>query len=270
MAQLPVEEALLREPNLWSPQKKPVGPVRVDWSLHVTSELVVCSYLEKQTYVGNITNFADHNNPAVISGTATTVNPYGFDAKGSYATIHPSGRTFGLDDIKYTKDDVVAPTDDITVISSMAPLSSFNGWSNQHGFFHLGVGSDSVRLSYTSTTNLQGTYIDSSPVAGHDINLTIPTIGLEVFATASLRKKGNELQIFYLDDNNAFLSSGVTTGGSGDMRDDGNGNHMSPHNAAEPNKGHEYWRYLFVWKRSLSDSEIISIMRDPYQFLIPA
>ena len=33
------EEILLREPNLWTPGKKPIGPVTIDWSHPLTNGL---------------------------------------------------------------------------------------------------------------------------------------------------------------------------------------------------------------------------------------
>ena len=38
----PVEEVLLREPNLWMPHKKPVGSVKLDWNNPFTKDLEIC------------------------------------------------------------------------------------------------------------------------------------------------------------------------------------------------------------------------------------
>ena len=65
MAKVIVEEALLREPNLWVPHKKPVGKVRVDYANSISDGLVAFTLLESLTpWIYGMERFAFGHNLA--------------------------------------------------------------------------------------------------------------------------------------------------------------------------------------------------------------
>ena len=260
-----VDEVMLREPNLLIPGKKPVGPVKIDWDHPIAQGLVVFSLFNERKRSGSLLNLADETNPGVISGTAAAVNPYQESLFGVRLKFHPSGLT-GIDELFYEKDNVIANTDDLTMISK-GIVDSISG--DQASFGWRGLGGDSFRLLQSGSTTFTATYIDSSPVAGHNASITTATVSQGSTVTACGRKKGNLLRVFHRLEEGNINTSSDTTGGSGNMRDDGNGNHITPSNSSN-SKGNNAIYYFSAWNRGLSDAEVRSFMIDPYQILIPA
>jgi hypothetical protein len=260
-----VEKSQLREPNLLIPGKKPIGPVKIDWSNPIAQGLVVFSIFNERKWTGSLLNLADGTNPGVISGTAAAVNPYTESFFGVRLKFHPSGNT-GIDELFYEKDNVIANTDDVTMISK-GVVESNSG--DQASFGWRGLGGDSFRLIQSDNSTFTAAYIDSSPVAQHSASITTATVSDGSTVTTCGRKKGNLLRAFHRLEDGKINTSSDTTGGSGNMRDDGNGNHITPSNAVNT-KGNNAFYYFAAWNRALSDAEVTSVMLDPYQFLVPA
>jgi len=264
----PIEAALLREPNLWVPDKKPVGPVKVDWDNPITAGLVVCVLPRSSDRYLTYTNYADPGNPATVGGTAPTIDPIGVGNGGEYVLCHPQGGINGVDSLYCKQKEAVANTDDMTGIEIKRLLTTSPG--NTSGIWR-GVGGDSFRIASTSTTNLRVSYIDNVPTQ-YNADLTINTLtSTNKIHFWGGRKKGNAVHAYALDDSVFKKSTGIIFLGTSTFRDDGAVNQISfvgDTNTAWTLHG---WIYAsFVWKRALSDSEIESVFRDPYQFLIPA
>ena len=75
MPSYPVEEALLREPNLWVPGKKPVGSVKIDWSNELAPRLGVWLLGDNATVIRSL---VDHEqNPIQGVGRGIDVGKNG-------------------------------------------------------------------------------------------------------------------------------------------------------------------------------------------------
>ena len=261
-----VDEGMLREPNLLIPGRKPVGSVKIDWRHPSSGGLVAYIMPRSKDGLGKFPNYANHSIPGVAEGTAPTSNPFRTAIEGESIECHPSGGTFGVDYIT-VDGSVIGNSDDCTMISVTRP-NTFT--SPNEGNIYRGVGNDSLRSTITST-NFYFSYVDSSPLAGHDTNLTLPSIALGDYIPVAGRKDSNVVQGFALV-NNSFLSSATAGGtGSGTMRDDGSGNKIRLNGGSNINNtGHINVIVSMVFRRALSDSEIESLLRDPYQFIVPA
>lgn len=272
MARVHIEEALLREPNLWVPDSKPIGRVKIDWTHPITKGLVV--YFLPQSHSTNryvsFVNLAREGNPIAVGGTAPSAD-YVVVYKGKEACqCHPSGGSNGIDHL--TIDNGANAPELISNSSDMAAISCgiLQGTTvSASRTIWRGNGGDSFRLGWTSSSNFNCSYIDSSPVAQHDSSITTTTIAAGDSYVQAGTKNGNVVKAYLLH-NGVYKEGSPTTGGSGTMRDDGSNNRLSLVGTTNT-VTHAGWKYVdMIWDRALSGGEMQSIMRDPYQFLIPA
>ena len=249
MANYPVEETLLREPNLWVPRKKPVGRVKIDWTHPLTRGLAFYMLHSKvngryRDLTGRIpvpfTPF-DSTEPPLVIGK------YGEALDCSSGHLVSDG-WFGLTEQTFAMA-VQGIHYDSTPGSEMVFSARESGLSNSR-LYTFPVGTDIrhyVGNDYdTGLPITVGEYTTLAPGRGsltsgnHRIGYTNGVGGVVgTFSSSS-----------GVDD---FLAIGATAGATG-------GNNCT---------GKIYWTGLWL-SRYLTPVEHMQLHLDPYQFLIPA
>jgi len=254
MAQVIVDEALLREPNLWVPRKKPIGPVKVDTSHPLAKGLHECWLPPSlQGLMGNISG-EWINAPITTAGSA---NGLGAVSTGGLST-HTSSAQGPISVLGNHAGNL--RNRDFSVMSLCIP-----GAMAQHGvLFCFGSQTFSMRLNSTFTLSL----LDANQF---DVATTSNTTsqGTPTFCGVSVDPSGN--YIVYM--NGTVGASGTTTRNFTDYYLEA---WLSLNCEVYANKLQFYWEFggsLFFtafWHRTLSSADFDELYRDPYQFLIPA
>ena len=253
-----VDEVMLREPNLLVPRKKPVGPVKIDWSLPITNGLKTCAIA---TSVGAID---------IVSGQIATNNTSGITkeieagkgivlenaASTDYSTFTdknmcPQG-TGGYTIIADIRKN--GTNNDITYICGQRVTGGTKSWAITAG------GNERLRFRDHNGSAFVANYLIVGKSGSIDdwVNDVFFTIGIKFSGTG-----GDDIS-FYHD---GILSDTYTTANGSNFDNSlsflgsytGSGSCLSDVN------------YVYIWQdRELTDAEHASIAADPYQFLIPA
>ena len=257
-------------PELFEYGIKPADNVVVDWENKAARGLVGCFFPTSNTSPNSIHDLAGGTIDAL--GPLPTGIPYIVTNKGITIECHPSSSASRYRDFNLvTASGKLKNTDSVTVIDICLPqnIQETNGQQFWRG--DKTSSNDSCRMGFVNATTLRSSYIDTTPLAQHDATLTLNTVTINDYLPMCFRKNGNLLSTHALQDG-VFKSSSETTGGSGTMRDDAtNGNPIAIAGwGSIAYVGHKQTLGFFVFNVGLSDGMIESIMRNPYQFLIPA
>ena len=156
MAQLIVDEVMLREPNLLVPGKEPVGPVKIDWSNPLTDKLRGAYYILQE---GQLRNFVNNEFNAV---TFKNTGKYDRDKVGLHLTGTTSAQIINYEaNIGLTDSDF--PDDNATLIELLITTTGNQGYHNFRG--------DSQVTHYTYanthyTSNFRANRISGAHTAG--------------------------------------------------------------------------------------------------------
>ena len=241
----PVEIALLREPNLWVPGKKPVGSVKIDWSHPLAKDLAGYWLMDRVESITNLVN-GDMVEP-------TAGHDFSLKADANGRNIYTPGNT-----TTYTYStgfpDITA-TDNRTFLIVWTPVSApsgsyfryLAGWRRTLFFSWDHTTSDMQRVLAAGNT---WTYTSQwSQSAGERAAISFTYDGV---STARLYKNG----VFVDSITPPFDATGDRT-----LRIVTNGTMDVPNGS---------WGTCILWNRTLSASELVGISRDLYQFLIPS
>lgn len=250
MAEFPVERTLLREPRLWVPGKKPIGPVKIDWSNPLTENL--------QSFIltGNNVELVSQKS-AVMSGdivravsngqlcTKCTNGPSS-DGKlignevnaGNQIQVTLSVLVEILDDAEQYRyacgyrDDANAHAVGIT------PRHSGNYW----GLFY--------RDTVKSDTSAR---IDQTHGMHHLTAVNIASNECKLYRDGKLRHISTTNQTSTIANPSEFVANN-------------NSSNVSISNGDDDVVVH----YAAIWKRALPEEQVLAMQSNPYQFLIPA
>jgi|SRR5210317_740600 len=230
----PIEWALVQEPNLWTPGKKPTGPVEIDWSHPLTNGLVSCRILN-QAHRGQDLVF---NDDYTITG-----NPFDNRAPNDFYI------DYGVDKLIYGTNPASLIGTEYTFITSIGRFSaspgnrfvigSNNSINYDYGFYSIDSGLSFFHASGNSINCVTGL---SSPYDYE--NAAVSYDGTNIYAYPSgLSEAASSLTSTY---NFGIGNPWYTT-------------------------TNEYKvKHLYIYDRYMDAEEIRSLFLDPYQILKPA
>ena len=253
-----VDEVMLREPNLLVPGKKPVGPVKIDWSIPLTDQL---NRLHVFTN-GVVYDISAYRSPNIDSHT-TIVGPggLGVNYNGSqYSSYNlpliggfPGGGSFG----------------DITGLSTIAVLMSSTSTGNGQWIYSASESTDNDPIyGVQQNISVAGVYSRGNLAADVHFSLTgTSTINdgkPHMIVCRGSRLSGGTSYLYV--DGIQEDSTAVSTGQVDYDRE-------AIGALVRATVGSYYTGNVYMcaaWDRQLSDNEVKSFSADPYQFLIPA
>jgi len=239
MAILPIEDALLREPNLWVPGKKPVGPVKIDWEHPITANLAGI-YLLNSPAIHNLVTGAVTTMPAT-EGVIVRGNAYFERATGA-----ADGHFIDL------YSDSIMPAGTI-MLNNFGP-SATTGWI----FAEIGEASE-----WSVNTNIPNNRFQSA------IN---GSIWYDQPSHTELTNDNSILSWSWDVDANTerHISTTARTTRSVSISQPTNAQIKigARFNYDDLQAGTLY--YMYFWNRFITDAEETAIRNDPYQILMPA
>ena len=244
-----VDEVMLREPNLLIPGKKPVGPVKIDWSHPLTNKL-------KHAFIlSHLTGYRD-----LVSGILPTTNvATTIDNKGAF---HNTGY------LNYPTPDWI--NSGVTNATFFYRSNGSNLTSGRSGFGFHAYGATGSRFGVVI---YQDDIYFSADIAG-TLKSVIVSTGWPLYVTTDLAARydgtlstASERYVGYI--NGAEYTSGDAFPASMET------NYSRLYLGAYGYGSVAYYNINtseigYIWNRTLSTAELESIRFDPYQFLIPA
>jgi hypothetical protein len=245
------EEALLREPNLWVPDRKPVGQVKIDWNHPLGANVIHAFLLRGLSAVDLFTKER-------LSKTGTPT----FEANSIvFDTTNPD--YFASSSTKFD-----FPDDEGTLIAKVRCDSSagFRGVFSDKGS---SVWNTTEGIAfYVGTSGPNRLYVVMNGTSLYRVGDTALTQGA-VHTIATTFDPTNEIQIYIDGVADTFLASAGTystyTKSASSTITIG-----SYYDRAVDRSFTGLIEYAYAFDRSLTSSEIQSLTDDPYQFLIPA
>ena len=236
-----VDEVMLREPNLLVPGKKPVGPVKIDWSHPSANGLVGC-YLLNSTAVVNLAKGKVGNMlPAegVIKGN-NAYFPYHLE------TGEAEGHLIDL-----YSDDLMP---EATIMTS-----------GYQAFVDIGYG------RYWTETGADGSeFTISNRTTDNRFTLKVGGTAWYIFGTVSVNPQVVSLSWDQVTGDQRFITQTAKTTRTSAFSPPTNAQVKLGARANYHDYGCEWLYWVYFWNRVISDKEEANIRLDPYQFLIPA
>ena len=240
-----VDETYLREPNLWVPGKKPIGPVKVDWGHNLSDGMIICNTFQSSL---------DHNLAGRTPSTNVNGGTFGTDRYGKHLRLTRSADQY----IKYGIDPLTTSTNTFAIIRRRIDATSLESvtfaldtgdninrcqvhlpWAGGIVYFDYGgtVGG-TTRASFTHNQNENyEMWVFRAGSLGMSIWLNGVKKASHATVAARTISSSYEFQLNYQD---------------ASMR------------------GMEQRFYLFIASNSeWSDAQVMEWFKDPYQFLIP-
>lgn len=237
MATIAIPKVLLREPRLLTPGQRPVGQVRIDKSNPITEGLVLCSL------ANNRRNLVDNRYPDE-ENAATSLGEYEyFDGVNNHRSYNYSSPVGISADSPHTFFLIAEPLITGTLKTAIAIGSSSSTYSM------LEFSTSQIRFRAGTTTNVP-------------VTTTIPT---GYITCAAVLYTSNDAKLYV--NNNVYSNTGAMTLTSTVNRNFAVG--RIPWNLTKYN-GEMNFKFGCIFSRALSESEIRSLIADPYQFFIPA
>ena len=246
-----VDEVMLREPNLLVPGKKPVGPVKIDWSHPITDRLVA-AYIFRA------------NEPAAVDLVTGAVTPFDPSMGAS-----PEG-------VDMTS---VSNVTDLPAPSEIAGSSQFTFVTRARSTDGAAI-QGKVLFSYRNDTSTAGLlqvmpwdsytgdgiriYFDGGNRLNQDAGATHFNTNVHDISTIGFITDDATAYI----DNDPPLESGLNTERflTATPTAMSIGGRMGTTNLINSS----YLHHLYVYSRVLTEPQIRDLHADPYQFLIPA
>jgi hypothetical protein len=245
-----VEEALLREPNLWTPGKKPVGNVKIDWSNPLTNLMHTCYLCGDSLSPINLAN-------NVQETWTPSGSPYLSVFNGSKVISSTSGS-----EGRITTDNAsVWNAYPRTVFLIFTPYSAAENYS-----FNVDSTTDNDPLLLLGC-NASGEFkADLRGNANPYVGLIAGSVNVgEINYAAIVQKKSNNHKLY---GNNPWspLASSTTTLVGVNFNEFG----INGRDRAGGVNGLGHTHFICGWKKALDNIELNALFTDPYQFLIPA
>ena len=264
MGQYYVDEAGLREPNLLIPGKKPVGPVKIDWSNPLTNGLVHFWLLNDGREVardmaGAGPDGAKHG--TVGSDVVWTVTSQGICPEfklGTYSYINTTGGDYlNLQDLPALTVEAVWYSD----MSGTAEHTIFGNWT--------GSGAALMQRADPAASDSLETYVRTT--SGAPSHIMTSAVNANTWYRSFLLFDVVDLKS-YIGELTGPLQTSAGTATAAAMANSQAEREFylgaSPIGADDDLVGP--MAYCRLWHRRLSESEIYDLHRDPYQILIPA
>ena len=245
----PIEWTLVHEPNLWTPGKKPIGPVKIDWSHGYTEGLIACYIFTEGIAVDLVTQQTtplSATTPWASEGldctSVTTVTdlPVPVEIAGSdqFTFMFKGRNTLGTSTlnnalISYRNG---ASTSGVIIIYPWDNVSGDGYRAYFNGFQHLNENTGAI-------------HFDTNP---HSFTLIgyNGSVGSTLWVDQSRTVDGGVTQY--------SLTSTPTALTVGGWR----GTTQLAVNC--------YLHHLYVWDHNIAETQARDLHADPYQFLIPA
>ena len=249
MAFHPVEESLMREPNLWVPGKKPIGPVKIDWSHSLSANLI------------NFWLFTPNNRSYDLTMQYPTTSP--LPDIGIVQAEPAASFTASTTDDEFDVSGVIDTSSGFTVLMRMN-IPDFA--SGNYYIFH-GYGTDSAtdKLSFLGYSNdfIFWDYGQSVTGSGRanvsylDYYGKWTDVGLVSSGSANTRQA-------------IFLNGAQVTQQFGSDAPSGDVNNLTIGSLPAGEEGVDgSISYIMFFNKMFTADNIIEIQRDPYQFLVP-
>ena len=239
-----VDDMMLREPNLWIPGKKPIGPVKIDFSHYLSDGLMAYTLFEsKAPYC-----FGLERN---LVAAGTNINPtntrYG-------KCIYSTDGYFNLGNA-----DKLFPRSLSTIVYIRNRKDLVNDTVGNFGYADSQTDRVSVHLLWTEVA-----YFDfGSTGTSNRINIAdADTTDYEIWVFVAGPSKGREIW-----KNGIKLIGDAAKTGS---RLSNTGDFWVCETRLLGDSAHENVYVFGIFDREWSDGQIKSFSADPYQFLIPA
>ena len=248
MARTHIEDALLREPNLWVHGKKPIGQVKIDLE-HRLSKGCVAFYL-CNSFFNLITNGS-----GTVIGAVHIDPPRGmvFDGNFDWYNADLATRTnfaFGTGDYSILIKAYKSPT-------QLAATPSFisNG--------AVGAGEWMLRVSGSTDLNF---YADVGAISVTDSVVSFPN---DSIGYAAVTRVGNKVTLYNYKDGIYHNEASQTAAHDLDAVHSAAGLGQAANDNNRALTGTMYWAMVFKGV-GLNRGQLDSLFSDPYQILMPA
>jgi hypothetical protein len=235
-----VDRSMLREPNLLIPGKKPIGPVKIDWSNPLSIGLI--EYYLCNSYRSL---FGRNLTPATSSNyevRAINGDQYIWQSN-SQATA--------------TLDSFISASSPITILIKFINIQSF-GNDNRHF-----INSSSSSIICRSTNSSAYEFLVNSLTNDRISHSFAFTAGESFVGGGSWGGTGTYLRVITSTESDGTK---ITQNGSAST-----GTYSSATHTINVNGGSmDGLVWISCWNRQLSEVEVNEFIADPYQFLIPA
>lgn len=253
---LQIEDALLREPRLWSPKQKPLGPVSVDWDHKATSGLFA-AFLFRTAKVTNEVK------PEAVYDETATAHPqqlkgaayFGTATDNWYYNVGTISNSFP--EMIGSPFTIMAHVDLITTgYTTRAPvIDCVNAFQNEFFIRYDANGSTwGCEVWANGQYNSVGSGVNAYPAPERD-----RVVALVFDDSYTLR--------LYVDDGNTWADaspgSSFLTGGPTEVLVG-----AAPSNSSR--LMYDYLESIYMWNRALSHAEFMNLSKDPYQIFGPA
>ena len=249
-----VDEVMLREPNLLVPRKKPVGPVKIDWSHSLANGLKFC--VAPTTSAFELTEY----NPPVVSGDM-------FIGVGEGGLCYTGSNSANSDYYSYQANGLRHDYVDLSIFSVMKSTASFENYST---IVSRNYDGSTVPFVFNLKENVTSIGGFSWYNGGWDNLRSTAWEALagdsKIHSLAGTYKASPKSRKLYIDgvfDTSDVPSIALPTGNTLPI-DVGN------YIFAGDNRFYGDIYCVYIFNRNLSSSEVASLSADPYQFLIPA
>ena len=238
-----IDDAMLREPNLWIPGKKPLGRVELNPEHPLSNHAVHCFLDMRHNIASNTNVFHSGDLPKEVRPDGSLWTLY---TRGDYTYWNAQTYRFSAGEATVFIELENATTDNLDAMlwlmgpSSGATFRNFNGLVYDDAFSTI---RDISGITPARTATDPSVYCVSSKAGTNNVAVIEGAPLGELAITTSVTRTA-----FGLPTN---MSIGV--------------------DASVPTYGYYGWiKHLYVFNKALSLSEATALNRDPYQFLIPA
>ena len=261
MPRYPVEEALLREPNLWVPGKKPVGPVKIDSASSMARD--ISAYFVTLPINGAV-DIVNGNMPSVIAGAGWESCSEGLgwrtSADGHYIQ-YPYIPAYGLptDFTIFWRGYIYGE-----VAASMGFMGSRSGplSNGEWGFYSNGDATIDELQFLIKDNNGTNFFLPDS---------TWPAVHPELYSIVMTMDTATPTATSYVQYGRNKRTG--TEGGTGvpfPFTSNGSDLFLNELSDAFTSGIDAILLSAGIWNRKLSEHEAWALNNDPYQFLIPA
>ena len=243
-----VDEVMLREPNLLIPGKKPVGPVKIDWS-HPLAPKLFCAVPTQQ-------NIAE-----LVHSVLPTL---GGEAYISHRGVETPGT--GWDDSVFYPMPFIVPDKNFTIMTGFVNTSASYNYESTMWF----IDDNENRFISSDSGNKSKFFCNhrNAGISNGSLTVNFWEDGLDHTLSMTITPNPNSAYFdinISLDETYTVIADTRLIGGTA-LQTGVYVRSLGANNGSPTG----YTKYFYMWDKALSTADRIAIKFDPYQFLIPA